>query len=88
MAFWYEVGREYNKLVMLFVIRLHINETEACSRWKVNSLAIIDEINEKQSENGWTDEEAYAYGEKLKDSLNITYPRLCPYCYVKSICDR
>ena len=72
-------------LVMLFVIRLHINETEARAHWKLNSLAIIDEMKEKQSENGWSDEETYAYGEKLKDSLDITYPRTCPYCFVKSI---
>lgn len=73
------------ELAMFGVMLWHIKETEACSRWKVNSLAIIDEIKEKQREYSWTDEEAYTYGEKLKDSLNITYPRPCPYCIVKSL---
>ena len=73
------------ELVMFGLVVLHCKETNARSEWKKNSLAIVDKMTEKQKENGWTYEETRAYGEKLKDSLGIQYPKPCPYCFVKGL---
>ena len=73
------------ELVMFGLVVLHCKESQERSEWKKNSLAIVDKMTEKQRENGWTNEETLAYGKKLKDSLGIQYPKLCPYCFVKGI---
>ena len=76
------------ELVIFGLVVLHCEESQERAQWKMNSLAIIDMKIEKQKENGWTYEETRAYGEKLKDSLGIQYPKPCPYCFVKGIFDK
>ena len=68
---------------LLGLIYWHQTEMEARARYKVRTLCLLDSVEKKQVEMGWTEEETLEYNNRLCDSLGITYPSKCPYCFVE-----
>ena len=66
-------------VISLGIIEWHCYERKAWAEWKVNSLTIVDLVQEAEVA-GMTNEELENYYNKLKDSLNISTPVPCPYC--------
>jgi len=66
------------------IVLWHIREQKAWSEWRLRSLYAVDLMNEKRKA-GYSKAEVLEYGEKVTDSLGITTPTPCPYCFMRNI---
>lgn len=69
--------------VILIVTALHQQEMNAQKYYKIKVLSLPDP-SEEESKN-WTDTQLKNYYDSIKVSRGITYPRKCPYCYIKHL---
>jgi hypothetical protein len=53
-------------------------------QYRLAAIAAIDWTVEKIQE-GWSKEDAKQYGNMKLDSLGVTYPNRCTYCYVRAL---
>lgn len=63
---------------------LHQEERRAQRLYKVRTLCLPDP-KDTAAYKTWSEDSMKVYYDHLKDSLGITYPKKCPYCYVKHL---
>lgn len=73
--------------LFIWVAECHRQERKDWNKWKVNSLAIIDEQIDKEAQLGrkLTKEEDSLFTDSIRTAWKSFPPKECPYCFMNNL---